>query len=329
MFSKPVMRRLAGAALLLAAAASPALAQTAASFPSRSIRMIIPLPPGGVTDGMARLLAQKLQEAWGQPAVPDNRPGGNQFIAAELAAKAAPDGHTLFFANHQTLAINPGLFAKMPYDPLRDFTAVSLVVTSANLLMAHPSVPASDLRELVALARARPGQLTYGSQATGSFGHVGVAMLAQMAGIEMVHVPYKGPAPATQDLLAGQINLLLDTVFTQLGNVRAGRLKALGISSLQRHPLLPDVPTIAEQGYSGYEIIPWFGLVVPSGTPRDVIAKLNAEVVRALNDEALRKRLTDQGLVVAGGTPEAFQQHINAENAKWTRLLREMKISSD
>ncbi len=328
MFSMPVMQRLA-AAVLFAAATSSALAQAAASFPSRPMRIVIPLPPGGVTDGMARLIAQRLQEAWGQPVVPDNRPGGNHFIAGELAAKAAPDGHTLFFANHQTLAMNPGLFAKMPYDPLRDFTAVSLIVTSANLLMAHPSVPVNNLQELVALARSRPGQLTYGSQATGSSGHVGVVMLAQMASIDMVHVPYKGPAPATQDLLAGQINLLLDSVFTQLGNVRAGKLKALGISSLQRHPLLPDVPTIAEQGYSGYEIIPWFGLVVPSGTPRDVIVKLNAEVVRALNDEVLRKRLTDQGLVVVGGTPEAFQQHINAENAKWTRLIRDMKISAD
>lgn len=325
------MRRTSRIIALLAAIAlmPPALAQTATSFPSRPIRIIIPLPPGGVTDGMARLIAQKMQEAWGQPVVPENRPGASQFIGAEAAAKAAPDGHTLFFANHQNMAMNSGLFAKLPYDPLRDFAAVSLVVTSANLLMAHPSVPAKDIGELVALARARPGQFNYGSQGTGSSGHVGAAMLAQMANVDMVHIPYKGPAAASQDLLGGQIHLLFDTVFSQLGNVRGGKLKALGISSLQRHPLLPDVPTIAEQGYSGYEIIPWFGLVAPSGTPRDVIAKLNAEVVRALNDEVLRKRLTDQGLVVVGGTPEAFQQHINAENAKWTRLIRDMKISSD
>lgn len=306
-----------------------ALAQTAESFPSRPIRIIIPLPPGGVTDGMARLIAQKMQEAWGQPVVAENRPGASQFIASEAAAKAAPDGYTLFFANHQNMAMNSGLFAKMPYDPLRDFTAVSLVVTSANLLVANPSVPAKDIGELVALARARPGQLNYGSQGTGSSGHVGAAMLAQMANVDMVHIPYKGPAAASADLLGGQINVLFDTVFSQLGNVRGGKVKALGISSVQRHPLLPDVPTVAEQGFAGYEVIPWFGLVAPARTPRDVILKLNAEVVRAMNDEVQRKRLTDQGLVVVASSPEAFQAHIDAENAKWTKIIREMKISPD
>ena len=317
-------------ALLAAiAAAPPVSAQTAASFPGRPMRIIIPLPPGGVTDGMARLIAQKMQEAWGQPVVPENRPGASQFIAAEAAAKAPPDGHTLFFANHQNMAMNAGLFAKLPYDPLRDFTAVSLVVVSANLLVAHPSVPAKDIGEFVALARARPGQLNYGSQGTGSSGHVGAAMLAQMANVDMVHIPYKGPAAASQDLLGGQINVLFDTVFSQLANVRGGKVRALGISSLQRHPLLPDVPTIAEQGYPGFEVIPWFGLVAPARTPRDVILKLNAEVVRALNDEVQKTRLTDQGLVVVASTPEAFQEHINAENAKWARVIREMKITAD
>ncbi|MGH8703413.1 MAG: Bug family tripartite tricarboxylate transporter substrate binding protein [Burkholderiales bacterium] len=325
------MRRTSGIIALLAAIAlmPPALAQTAASFPSRPMRIIIPLPPGGVTDGMARLIAQRMHEAWGQPVVPENRPGASQFIGAEAAAKAAPDGHTLFFANHQNMAMNAGLFAKLPYDPLRDFTAVSLVVITSLLLVAHPSVPAKDIRELVALARARPGQLNYGSQGNGSAGHVGTAMLAQMANVDMVHIAYKGPAAASQDLLGGQINLLFDSVFSQLGNVRSGKVKALGISSLQRHPLLPDVPTVAEQGYPGFEVIPWFGLVAPARTPRDVILKLNAEVVRAMNDEVQKKRLTDQGLVVVASTPEAFQERINAENAKWTRVIREMKITAD
>lgn len=304
-------------------------AQDAASFPSKPMRIVIPLPPGGVTDGMARLMAQKMQETWGQPVVPENRPGASHFIAAEAVAKSAPDGHTMLFANHATLAMNAGLFRKLPYDPLKDFAAVSLAVTSANLLMAHPSVPANDLRELIALAKKNPGRLNYGSQGTGSSGHIGIALIAELSGVDLVHVPYKGPAPATQDLLGGQISLLFDTVFSQLVHIRAGRLKALAISSRERHPLLPDVASVAEQGLSGYEVIPWFGLVVPAGTPRDIIAKLNAEIVRTLNDETQNKRLTDQGLVVVASTPEAFQRHINDENAKWTRLIRDMRISAD
>ncbi len=324
---KPILRL---CAVTLATAASfLAHAQGAAGFPEKAIRIVIPLPPGGVTDGMARFIAQKMQETWGQPVVPENRPGASHFIAAEHVARSAPDGHTIFFANHATLAMNPGLFSKMPYDPLKDFTAISLVVTSANLLMAHPSVPAKDVHELIALAKAHPGKLNYGSQGIGSSGQVGVAMLAHMAGISLVHVPYKGPALATQDLIGGQVQLLFDTVFSQLANIRAGKLKVLAISSRERHPLLPDVPTVAEQGFAGFEVIPWFGLVAPAATPPDIVAKLNAEVVRILQDEAQRKRLTDLGLTVVGNTPQAFQRHINDEHAKWTRLIRELKISAE
>jgi tripartite-type tricarboxylate transporter receptor subunit TctC len=300
-----------------------------AQFPTKPMRIVIPLPPGGVTDGMARLMAQKMQETWGQPVVPENRPGASHFIAAEAVAKAPADGHTMLFANHATLAMNAGLFRKLPYDPLKDFAAVSLAVTSANVLMAHPSVPANNLAELIALAKKTPGRLTYGSQGNGSSGHVGVALIAQLAGIDVVHVPYKGPAPATQDLLAGQINLLFDTVFSQLGHIRAGKLKALAISSRERTALLPEVATVAEQGLRDYEVIPWFGVVVPAGTPPDIIARLNAEIVRTLNDETQKKRLTDQGLAVVASTPDAFDRHIRDEHAKWTRLIRGMNISAD
>jgi tripartite-type tricarboxylate transporter receptor subunit TctC len=301
----------------------------AAQFPTKPVRIVIPLPPGGVTDGMARLMAQKMQESWGQPVLPENRPGASHFIAAEAVAKAPPDGHTMLFANHATLAMNAGLFRKLPYDPLKDFAAVSLAVSSANVLMAHPSVPAANLGELIAQAKKNPGRLTYGSQGNGSSGHIGVALIAQLAGVELVHVPYKGPAPATQDLLAGQINLLFDTVFSQLGHIRAGKLKALAISSRERHPLLPDVPTVAEQGLRDYEVIPWFGVVVPAGTPADIIARINEEIVRTLNDETQKKRLTDQGLAVVASSPEAFERHIREEHAKWTRLIRGMNISAD
>jgi tripartite-type tricarboxylate transporter receptor subunit TctC len=304
-------------------------AQSAATFPARPVRIVIPLPPGGVTDGMARFIAQNMQESWGQPVVPENRPGASHFIAAEHVARSTPDGHTILFANHATLAMNAGLFEKLPYDPLKDFTAISLVVTSANVLMAHPSVAAKDVRELIALAKAQPAKLNYGSQGNGSSGHVGIAMLAHMAGISLVHVPYKGPALATQDLIGGQIQLLFDTVFSQLSNIRAGKLKALAVSTVARDPLLPGVPTVAEQGLSGYEVVPWFGLVAPAATPRDVVAKLNAEVVRILQDEAQRKRLTDLGLTVIASTPEAFQRHINDEHAKWTKLIRELGIRAE
>lgn len=325
------MRRFLGLCLvgLALAASASTYGQGAAGFPARPVRIVIPLPPGGVTDGMARFIAQRMQETWGQPVVPENRPGASHFIAAEHVARSAPDGHTIFFANHATLAMNPGLFSKMPYDPLKDFTAISLVVTSANVLMAHPSVPAKDVHELIALAKAQPGKLNYGSQGLGSSGQVGIAMLAHMAGISLVHVPYKGPALATQDLIGGQVQLLFDTVFSQLANIRAGKLKALAISSRERHPLLSDVPTVAEQGFAGYEVIPWFGLVAPAATPRDIVAKLGAEVVRILADETQRKRLTDLGLTVVASTPEEFQRHINEEHAKWTKLIRELRISAE
>jgi tripartite-type tricarboxylate transporter receptor subunit TctC len=320
--------------MLCAAALALALstlthAQSAATFPARPVRIVIPLPPGGVTDGMARFIAQKMQETWGQPVVPENRPGASHFIAAEHVAKSAPDGHTILFANHATLAMNAGLFEKLPYDPLKDFTAISLVVSSANVLMAHPSVAAKDVRELIALAKAQPGKLNYGSQGTGSSGHIGIAMLAHAAGVSLVHIPYKGPALATQDLIGGRVELLFDTVFSQLSNIRAGKLKALAVSTLERHPLLPEVPTVAEQGLAGFEVVPWFGLVAPAATPRDIVAKLNAEVVRILQDETQRKRLTDLGLTVVASTPEAFQAHINDEHAKWARLIRELGIRAD
>ena len=316
---------------MLAAALALAISTVihAQSFPARPIRIVIPLPPGGVTDGMARFIAQKMQETWGQPVVPENRPGASHFIAAEHVARSAPDGHTMLFANHATLAMNAGLFEKMPYDPLKDFTAVSLVVTSQNVLVAHPSVPARDLRELIALAKANPGKLNYGSQGRGSSGHIGIAMIAHQAGLSLVHVPYKGPAPATQDLIGGQVQLLFDTGFSQLANIRSGKLKVLAISTLERHPLLPEVPTVAEQGLAGYEVIPWFGLVAPAGTPRDIVAKLNAEVVRILQDEAQRKRLSDLALNVVASSPEAFQKHINDEHAKWSKLIRELGIRAD
>jgi tripartite-type tricarboxylate transporter receptor subunit TctC len=320
------LRGLAAAVLLCAA---PAFSQTAATYPAKPIRIVIPLPPGGISDNMARLIAQKLQEAWRQPVVPENRPGGNHFIGAEIAARAAPDGYTLFFANHQTLAMNPGLFAKMPYDPVRDFVPVSLLVTSPNILVAHPSVPAKDLKELIEFARQKPGNINYGSQGTGSSGHVGMSMVEEMAGVKLTHIPYKGPAGATQDLLSGQLHVLLDTVFTQLGNIRSGKVKVLGVTGRQRAPLLPEVMTFEEQGLKDYEMLTWFGIVVPRGTPADIVAKINGELRRIMGDESVRQRLTDQGLVVVGSTPEAFQRHVESEYAKWTKTIRAMGVKPD
>jgi tripartite-type tricarboxylate transporter receptor subunit TctC len=315
-------------ALLLSAAAI-AQSDPAASYPNKPIRVVIPFPPAGVADTLGRTVAQKLQETWGQPAIPENRPGGSGNIGAEAVAKAPPDGHTLFLGHIGTHGINPSLFAKLPYDPVKDFAPVSLLVSVSNLLVAHPAVPANSLPELIALARQKPGSITFGSPGSGTSGHMSGELLKSIAKIDIVHVPYKGQGPATQDLLGGQINLLFDTLFSQMGNVKAGKLKAFGITSAQRSPLMPDVPTIAEQGVPGYEIGPWFGLLATAGTPREIVAKLSAQIVKIMNAEDVRQRFTSQGLKIEASDAEAFAGHIRAEMAKWAKIVRESGAKAD
>ena len=309
------------ASLAVAAAVPPAaLAQTA--FPTRPIRIVVPFPPGGTTDILARAAAQKMAEAWKEQAVVDNRPGAGGNIGAELVAKAPPDGYTMLMGTVGTHSINASLYAKMPYDHVRDFAPVILVAAVPNVLVVHPSVPVNSVAELIAYAKANPGRLNFASSGSGTSIHLAGELFKVMAGVTMTHVPYKGSAPAIADLVGGQVQLMFDNLPSALPQIKAGRLRALGVTSAQRAPALPDVPTIAESGLPGYEASSWFGLLAPAGTPKDVIAKVNGEVARWLASPEAKEKLLSQGANAAGGTPEDFARHIAAETAKWQQVVK-------
>ena len=321
------MKRLSGLMLpffLLLAVTLTCADASAQSYPSRSIRLVVPYPPGGPLDIMARAIGQKLTEAWSQPVVVDNRAGAGGNIGAELVAKSPADGYTLLMGAVATHAINPTLYGKLPYDPVKDFAPVALVAQVPNILVVNPSVPARSVKELIELARARPGHLNFGSGSTGSTGHLAGELFNAMAGVQMVHIPYKGGAPAMADLLAGQVQLMFDNLANALPNVRAGRLRALAVTTLARSPAMPDLPTIAESGLPGFDLTTWFGLMVPAGTPPEIVIKLNAGIVRALNAKDMRERLEKMGAEPpADNTPEHFAAFIRAEAAKYAKVVKE------
>jgi tripartite-type tricarboxylate transporter receptor subunit TctC len=297
-------------------------AQTdAAHYPSRPIRIIVPFPPGGATDIMGRTLGQKLTQRWGQQVIIDNRPGAGGNIAAELAARAAPDGHTLFFAASAQLAVNPNLYAKVPYDPIKNFAAVVLVGSGANIVVAHPSLSVRSLKELIALAKSKPGLLQYASPGSGSTAHLSAELLKIEAGIDIVHVPYKGAAPGVIDVLGGQVPLMFVSMPSVLGHVKAGKLVALGVTSARRSDAAPDVPTFAET-IPRFESSSWYGIVAPANSPRDVIAKLNAAVLASLKAPDVREIFAAQGTDIIGSTPEEFARYIKAELAKWAIVVK-------
>ena len=296
----------------------------AQSYPSKPIRLVVPYPPGGPLDIMARAIGQKLTEAWSQPVVVDNRAGAGGNIGADLVAKSPADGYTLLMGAVATHAINPTLYAKIPYDPVRDFTPVALVAQVPNILVVNPSVPVKSVTELIELARAKPGYLNFGSGSTGSTGHLAGELFKTMAGVQMVHIPYKGGAPAMADLLAGQVQLMFDNLANALPNVKAGRLRALAVTTLARSPAMPDLPTMAESGLPGFDLTTWFGLMVPAGTPPEIVAKLNAEIVRALNAKDMRERLEKMGAEPpANNTPEHFAAFVRAEAAKYAKVVKD------
>jgi len=296
----------------------------AQSYPSKPIRFVVPYPPGGSVDIAARAIGQKLTEAWSQPVVVDNRAGAGGNIGADLVAKSPADGYTLLMGAVATHAINPTLYAKIPYDPVKDFSPVALVVQVPNILVVNPSVPAKTVKELIELARAKPGALNFGSGSTGSTGHLAGELFNTMAGVKMVHIPYKGAAPAMADLLAGQVQLMFDNLANALPNVKAGKLRALAVTTLARSPAVPDLPTIAESGLPGFDLTTWFGVMVPAGTPPEIVAKLNAEIVRALNTKDMRERLEKMGAEVpANNTPERFSAFIRAEAAKYAKVVKD------
>jgi len=330
--NQPRWRRCVWIAACFAAACAfgqPAAAQAqsqAASYPSKPINFVIPNEPGSGPDILMRRLGLRLQEKWAQTVVPSNKPGASQIIASEFVAKAAPDGYTLLLGTMQSHGANSGLFRKLPYDPIKDFVPISLLVTAPFVLVVHPSVPAKNMRELLELAHAKSGSLNYGSQGNGSLGHIGMAVLEHMGNVHMNHIPYKGSPPARQDLLGGRIDALMSTIFLHLGDIRAGKARALGVTSLQRNLLLPDVPTISEAGLSGYEMIGWFGIFAPAGTSRDIAMKLNTEIVRIMNEPDMKNPLTEQGMVVVAGSADELAQLVAREIAKYIKIIREANI---
>jgi len=304
--------------LLLAALPATAAAQ---AFPSRAVRVVIPFTPGGPNDLVARPLAQRVSELWSRPVVVENVPGANAIIGTEQVARAAPDGHTVLIVS-TAFTINPSVVAKLNYDPVRDFAPISLIANSDIALAAHPRVPAKTIRSLIALAKARPGRLTYGSSGTGNSTHLGGELFDMMAGVKMVHVPYKGAAPALNDLLGGHIDLVFTSIPPALGHMQAGRVRALGVASLKRSFALPDVPTIDEQGLRGFEVTSRYGLVAPAGTPREAIARWNEALNRVLHTPEMKTLYNGYGVEPYTNTPEEFGAYIKRELEKWRKVAR-------
>jgi tripartite-type tricarboxylate transporter receptor subunit TctC len=306
------------AAVLLAASGLAA----AQAYPSKPLRIIIPFPPGAATDITGRYVAQKLGEAFGQQAIPDNRPGANGTIGLELAAKAPPDGHTLVIGQTGNLAISVGLI-RVGYDPARDFAPISLVIASPHALAVHPSLPARSVKELVALARAKPGQLNYASTGSGSAGHLGMELLKKATRMDLVHVPYKGAAPGLMDLAAGHVVLMFTSALSTSTVQRSGKVRVIAVGSLQRSPSLPDVPTIAESGYPGFEVISWWGVLGQAAVPKDIVARLNSEVVKMMASPDARDRIAALGADIMTSTPERFAAFIRSEQVKWGQVIKD------
>jgi tripartite-type tricarboxylate transporter receptor subunit TctC len=308
------------------AASLLATAALAQGYPAKPIRLIVPFAAGGGNDSVARLVGKHLSDSLGQPLVIDNRPGAGGVLGAELAAKAAPDGYTLFLGGVGSHAINPNLSDSLPYDPIRDFAPVALLAQAPLVLVVHPSVPADSFKAFVALARARPGQLNYASNGNGSSSHLAAVMFDSMTGVDMVHVPYKGLSPALTDLLSGRVQLMFSSVVAILPHIKAEKLRGLAVTGNRRLPSIPALPTIAESGLPGYEASSWYGVLAPAGTPREIVARLNAELVKALAQPEVRTSLLAEGAEPIGGTPEQFAAHIRYEKERLGKLIREAKI---
>ncbi len=316
--------RLVFVAALLAAPAGSALAQ-AQAYPNKPIRVVVPFPPGGSTDFLARIVGQKLTAAWGQQVIIDNKPGAGGTLGAAEAARATPDGYTLLMgAVHHTIATSA--YAKLPYDFQKDFAPVTVVAIVPNILVVNPSIPANTVKELIAYAKANPGKLTYGSAGMGTAHHLIGEQFNMLAGVDILHVPYKGSSPAVADLVAGQVSLMYDTVASCLPHVKAGKLRAIGVATARRSASLPEVPTIAEAALPGFEVTTWFGFVAPAKTPPEIITKLNAEVVKILNMPDVRERLLASGSEPVGNTPEQMAAQIAKETAQFAKIVKQAKL---
>jgi tripartite-type tricarboxylate transporter receptor subunit TctC len=324
-----IIRRLLCRLMLLVVAAPVSGAAFAQAYPTRPIRMVVPFSAGsGGTDLMARLIEQRLGASLGQQIVIDNRPGAGGIPATEYVAKAAPDGYTLLMTN-VSLAANPYLYSKLPFDPLKDLVPVTMINSSPLLLVVHPSVPVTSVKELLAYSKLHPGKLNYGSGGVGSTPHLSGELFKSLSGIDAVHVPYKGGAPALNDLVGGQLSFMVENMAGTMPFVKAGKLRALAISSPQRSPLAPELPTMAEAGVPGYEVIGWNGIVAPKGTPPEIVARLHAEVAKILRTPEMRQQLAAVGSEPIGNTPEEFGAFIKAEMGRWGKVIKEKGIRAD
>lgn len=314
--------------IIAAAVCLPALVH-AQTFPAKPVRIIVAFPPGGGTDIVARIVGARLTDQWNQQVIIENRAGASGVIGTELAARAAPDGYTLFMGTMGNLAVNQHLYSKMAVDPQKDLAALSQVVAVHFVMVAHPSLPATNVRELIALARARPGQINYASSGPGGAPHLGGELFKSMAGVDLAHIPYKGSGPSFNDLLGGQVSLTFDSLLQSLPHIKAGRLNALAVLGPRRSSLLPQTPTVAEAGVPGYALTNWFGLTVPAATPRILVDRLHADVAKALAHAEVREKIAGMGADVVGSRPDEFAAFMRAETAKWARVVRQANIRAE
>ncbi|MFM9887870.1 MAG: Bug family tripartite tricarboxylate transporter substrate binding protein [Burkholderiales bacterium] len=320
-----MLQKLIGFAIALApiiANAQVPASGSAPSFPNKPIRLIVPFPPGGAVDILGRAMAQKLTENLAQNVFVDNRVGGAGAVGSEAAAKSAPDGYTLLMGSTTTISINPSLFPKLPYEPSRDFVPVTLVAFVPHLLVVNAGIPAANLREFIAHAKARPGQLNYASAGNGTPHHIAAEMFKQMAGVDLVHIPYKGTGPAVPDLIAGQVSFMSVEILAAMPHVKAGKLRALGIATSSRNPSAPEIPTVSEAGLPGFEVTSWYGILAPAGTPKPITERLAAEMTKAIATPDLSERLSSLGATPVGNTPDEFGAHLRRESEKWAKAVK-------
>jgi tripartite-type tricarboxylate transporter receptor subunit TctC len=316
----------AGLAALIGIAPLPAQAQ---SYPFKPIRFVVPFPPGGTTDIISRLIAQKLTESLGQPVIVENKAGAGGVVGADSVAKAVPDGYTILMGTSGPIAISPSLLKNIPYDPIKDFAPITTVVVVPNMLVVNPSVPANSVQELIALAKARPGRLSFASTGNGATPHLAGELFKLATNTDILHVPYKGSSPAVNDLIGGQTSMMFEQIPAVLPHVKSGRLRALGVGGARRSPALPDTPTISEAGVPGFDVSSFFGVLAPRATPAPIVSKLNAEIVRILSAPEVREKLTAQGAEPETSTPEQFAARIKAELEKWAEVIRKSGVKAD
>lgn len=315
--------------LVVAAASACGAATAAETFPTRPIRLVVPFPPSGPNDIFARMVGQMLQEGLGQQAIIDNRGGAGGTIGAEIVAKAVPDGYTLLFGGAAALSINPSMNARLPYNPLKDFAPISMVATAPSVLVSHPSLPAKTVKELIALARAKPGQINYASAGIGTNPHLAGELFKFMTGVNIVHVPYKGGGPATVDLLAGQVQLYFSGISAAVPYLADGRLRTIAVTGTTRSTLLPDTPTLVESGLPGYEVSNWYAVLGPRGLDPTRVGVLNAAVLKGLSAPDMRRRIQELGAQPAGSTPAQITAYMTAEIEKWTKVIRAANIKAE